>query len=124
MKEAIENTKIYRPWGYYNSLVNEKKWKVKLIEVKPKESLSLQMHKHRSEHWVVVEGIATVEISDRKFTLGPNQSTYIPSGARHRLSNSGEIPLSIIEIQSGSYLGEDDIIRFDDKYGRLEMNNQ
>ena len=123
VKEGIENTKIYRPWGYYNSLVNEKKWKVKLIEVKPKESLSLQMHRHRSEHWVVVEGIATVEISARKFTLGPNQSTYIPSGARHRLSNSGEIPLSIIEIQSGSYLGEDDIIRFDDKYGRLKINN-
>ena len=90
MKEGIENTKTYRPWGFYNSLVNEKKWKVKLIEVKPKESLSLQMHRHRSEHWVVVEGIATVEISDRKFILRPNQSTYIPSGARHRLSNSGE----------------------------------
>ena len=122
IKEGIENKKILRPWGSYNSLVNENTWKVKLIEVKPKECLSLQMHKYRSEHWVVVQGIAEIEVDNKKFTLYPNQSTYIPVGSKHRLSNPGANILSIVEIQSGSYLGEDDIIRFEDKYGRLKKN--
>ncbi len=122
IKEGIENKKILRPWGSYNSLVNENTWKVKLIEVKPKECLSLQLHKYRSEHWVVVQGIAEIEVDNKKFTLYPNQSTYIPVGSKHRLSNPGANILSIVEIQSGSYLGEDDIIRFEDKYGRLKKN--
>ena len=117
-KEIQENKKVYRPWGFYISSIEDKKWKVKLICVKPKESLSLQKHKYRSEHWVVVSGKATVEINKNTFNLSKNKSTYIPLGMKHRLSNQGNKPLILIEVQSGSYLGEDDIIRYEDNYGR------
>ncbi len=117
-KEANSNRKGFRPWGFYISILEDQKWKVKIIHVNPGAKLSLQMHHHRSEHWVIVKGKAEVEIDDKKFTITKNESTYIPLGARHRLSNPGEIPLELIEVQSGSYLGEDDIIRFDDQYGR------
>lgn len=116
--EGQTHRKIYRPWGDYTSVVDSSNWQVKLINVKPGEKLSLQMHHHRSEHWIVVSGTANVEIDERNFTLTGNQSTYIPLGSKHRLSNPGKINLVLIEVQSGSYLGEDDIIRFDDIYGR------
>ncbi len=116
--EAIQHQKNFRPWGNYESLIKEKKWQVKLINVKAGESLSLQKHQYRSEHWVVVSGEANVEINEKKFTLKENQSTYIPLGCKHRLSNKSKNNLVIIEIQSGSYLGEDDIERFEDNYGR------
>ena len=112
------NQKIYRPWGHFISIVEGDKWKVKRIEVKPKSSLSLQKHNYRAEHWIVVDGTAKVEINDTKLILKENQSTYIPLGAKHRLSNPGDKPLILIEVQSGDYLEEDDIIRFDDVYGR------
>ena len=92
---------------------------MKIINVKPGEKLSLQMHHHRSEHWIIVSGTAQVEIDDKEITLHENQSSYIPIGAKHRLSNPGKIPLKLIEVQSGSYLGEDDIYRFEDNYGRI-----
>ena len=117
-KEGISHRRIYRPWGNYLSIVEDSDWQVKLINVKPGEKLSLQMHHHRSEHWIVVSGTAKAEINDKVVTLSENQSTYIPLGSRHRLSNPGKIPLNLIEVQSGKYLGEDDIVRFDDKYGR------
>ena len=116
--EATSHTKVYRPWGNYLSVVEENRWKVKLIEVKPNAKLSLQMHHHRSEHWVVVEGTAKVEIDNQVKILSENESVYIPLGSKHRLSNPGKISLTLIEVQSGSYVGEDDIIRFDDIYGR------
>ena len=119
LKEGLIHQKIYRPWGNYNSIIQDKKWQVKLINVKPKEALSLQLHRYRSEHWVIVSGKAKVEIEDKVLFLSENQSTYIPLGAKHRLTNVGELPLAIIEVQSGSYIGEDDIVRFEDKYGRL-----
>ncbi len=118
--EGEMHSKIYRPWGNYMSIAEESRWQVKMIEVKPNGKLSLQMHHHRSEHWVVVKGRAKVEIEDKIDFLTENQSTYIPLGKKHRLSNPGKIPLIIIEIQSGSYVGEDDIVRFEDLYGRLE----
>ena len=117
-KEGLLHKKIYRPWGSYLSLVEDKRWQVKRIEVTPGSSLSLQMHHHRAEHWTVVEGTAKVEIDDNIFILSENQSTFIPLGAKHRLSNPGKITLTLIEVQSGDYLGEDDIIRFKDEYGR------
>ena len=121
--EGEKHSKIYRPWGSYISIAEESRWQVKMIEVKPNGKLSLQMHHHRSEHWVVVKGRAKVEIEDKVNFLNENQSTYIPLGKKHRLSNPGKIPLVIIEIQSGSYVGEDDIIRFDDLYGRTNLKN-
>ena len=115
----IENhKKNYRPWGHYLSISEDIGWQVKKIEVKPGCSLSLQMHHHRSEHWVIVEGTALVELNGQKDLLTENQSTYIPLGSKHRLSNPGKVPLTLIEVQSGSYLGEDDIHRFEDIYGR------
>ncbi len=117
-KEAKETKKVFRPWGFYISSIEDKNWKVKLICVMPKQSLSLQKHKYRSEHWVVVSGEAKIEINDKIFNLSVNKSTYIPVGSKHRLSNPGSKPLILIEIQSGSYLGEDDIIRYEDNYGR------
>ena len=93
-------------------------WKIKRIEVNPGASLSLQLHKKRAEHWIVVEGLAKIEIAEKKFELIANQSCFVPVGTKHRLSNPGETPLIIIEVQSGEYLGEDDIVRFDDVYGR------
>jgi len=116
--ESNTNTKMYRPWGNYTSLVEEGNWKVKRIEIKPYSSLSLQSHKYRAEHWVVVNGIAKVEIDNKISTLNVNESIYVPKGTKHRLSNTKDIPLTIIEVQSGSYLGEDDILRFEDNYGR------
>ena len=112
--------KGFRPWGHYLSVVEGNRWQVKLILVKPGEKLSLQMHHHRSEHWVVVSGTARVEVDNKISTLSENQSVYIPLGSKHRLSNPGKIDLTIIEVQSGSYVGEDDIVRFEDLYGRSE----
>ncbi len=116
--EGKEHKKMYRPWGYYESIIEEERFQVKLINVKHGEKLSLQMHHHRSEHWIVVSGTAKVEIEQKVIILHENQSAYIPIGAKHRLSNPGKIPLKLIEVQSGSYLGEDDIERFEDIYGR------
>ena len=116
--EGINHRKIYRPWGNYDSVVEGERWQVKRIEVKPAVSLSLQMHHHRTEHWIVVTGTAEVEIDSEKFIIGENKSIYIPLGSTHRLSNPGKIPLILIEVQSGSYLQEDDIVRIDDMYGR------
>ena len=107
-----------RPWGWYEVIDQGNRYKVKRIEVKPNASLSLQKHLHRAEHWVVVEGTAQIEVDEKIFIIKENESTYIPLGSKHRLSNPGKIPLRIIEVQSGSYLEEDDIERFDDNYGR------
>ncbi len=120
-KEAKIHSKVYRPWGYYTSIIQKKRWQVKRIEVKPGASLSLQMHQHRSEHWVVVKGTALVERDSEKQFLEENESTYIPLGCKHRLTNPGTTPLELIEIQSGSYVSEDDIIRLDDNYGRKDI---
>ncbi len=117
-QEHLLHRKVYRPWGWYDSIDEGSRFKVKRIQVKPKSSLSLQMHHHRAEHWVVVKGTAEVTCGDRVVLLTENQSTYIPLGEVHRLRNPGTIPLEIIEVQSGSYLGEDDIVRFEDHYGR------
>jgi mannose-1-phosphate guanylyltransferase len=108
----------HRPWGTYTVLEDGVFYKIKRIEVKPKSLLSLQLHEHRSEHWIIVEGIATVTNGEETFDLQINQSTFIPVKTKHRLANNTDNPLIIIEIQCGSYLGEDDIIRFNDKYGR------
>ncbi|BFM16874.1 mannose-1-phosphate guanyltransferase [Maricurvus nonylphenolicus] len=110
--------KVYRPWGYYDSIDNGDRFQVKRIVVKPGGQLSLQMHHHRAEHWVVVSGTAKVTKGDETYLVSENESTYIPLGVKHRLQNPGSIPLEMIEVQSGSYLGEDDIVRFDDSYGR------
>ncbi len=118
ISEGQNHSKVNRPWGHYLSIVGESRWQVKLISVKPGEKLSLQMHHHRSEHWVVVKGTAKVEIDQKISILSENESIYIPLGSKHRLSNPGKIKLILIEVQSGSYVGEDDIVRFEDKYGR------
>jgi mannose-1-phosphate guanylyltransferase/mannose-6-phosphate isomerase len=118
--EATLHKRVYRPWGSYESLVSAGRFQVKRIVVNPGQQLSLQMHHHRAEHWIVVSGTATVTCNDKEFLLGEDQSTYIPLGNRHRLSNPGVIPLEIIEVQTGSYLGEDDIVRFQDVYGRSQ----
>ena len=117
-KEGKFNKKMYRPWGSYTCLIESESWQVKILKIKPFASLSLQLHHHRSEHWVVVNGTAKVEIDGLESTLVKNQSIFVPLGLKHRLSNPKNIPLEIIEVQNGSYLGEDDIERFDDKYGR------
>ncbi len=117
-EEQNLHRKVYRPWGWYDSIDGGERFKVKRILVHPKASLSLQMHHHRAEHWVVVSGTAEITNGDKITILSENQSTYIPLGQTHRLSNPGTIPLEIIEVQSGSYLGEDDIVRFEDQYGR------
>jgi mannose-1-phosphate guanylyltransferase len=109
---------VHRPWGTYTVLEEGRHYKMKRIVVKPRASLSLQMHEHRSEHWVVIEGVAEIVNGDKTFRLEHDQSTYIPAGHKHRLSNPGDTDLAIIEVQTGSYLGEDDIVRFDDIYGR------
>ena len=109
---------VYRPWGKYDSIDNGERFQVKRITVKPGEKLSVQMHHHRAEHWIVVSGTANVTIDDSVAMLTENQSIYIPIGAVHALENPGKIPLELIEVQSGSYLGEDDIVRFSDRYGR------
>ena len=110
---------VHRPWGHYTVLEDSLRYKIKRIEVKPGASLSLQMHYHRSEHWVVVSGTANVINGDKVFVVHTNESTYIPAGCLHRLSNPGFAPLVMIEVQSGDYLGEDDIVRFEDSYGRI-----
>tara|TARA_Y100000589_G_scaffold329678_1_gene376945 strand:+ start:197 stop:1636 length:1440 start_codon:yes stop_codon:yes gene_type:complete len=120
ISEGLEHKQIFRPWGHYETLIEDLKWKVKIITVKPFEQLSLQKHLHRSEHWVVVKGQALVQVNEKKIILKENESTYIPQGSKHRLINDLNKLLVIIEIQTGSYLGEDDIIRFDDNYGRIK----
>ncbi len=117
-EEKNLHRKVNRPWGWYDSVDEGERFKVKRIQVKPGASLSLQMHHHRAEHWIVVKGIAEITNGDQVLTLHENQSTFIPQGQTHRLANPGTEPLEIIEVQSGSYLGEDDIVRFEDTYGR------
>jgi len=119
--EGKAHRKIYRPWGSYTGVTEGSRWQVKRISVNPGASLSLQMHHHRAEHWIVVKGTAIVELNGQEQLLTENQSTYIPLGCKHRLSNPGKIPVEMIEVQSGEYLGEDDIVRFQDRYGRSEL---
>jgi mannose-1-phosphate guanylyltransferase/mannose-6-phosphate isomerase len=123
-EEQTLHRKVHRPWGWYDSIDEGGRFKVKRIQVKPKASLSLQKHHHRAEHWIVVTGTAEITNGDKVLTLTENQSTYIPLGAVHRLVNPGSIPLEIIEVQSGSYLGEDDIVRLEDNYGRSSENGE
>jgi mannose-1-phosphate guanylyltransferase / mannose-6-phosphate isomerase len=118
--EHALHRKVHRPWGWYDSIDNGPRHQVKRIMVKPGAALSLQMHHHRAEHWIVVQGTAEVTNGDKVILLSENQSTYIPLGQTHRLRNPGKVPLEIIEVQSGSYLGEDDIVRFEDTYGRVQ----
>ena len=120
--ESKAHRKIYRPWGSYDGVTEGERWQVKRIVVNPGASLSLQMHHHRAEHWIVVQGTAVVEKDGGRELVGENQSTYIPLGCRHRLSNPGKIPVELIEVQSGPYLGEDDIVRFEDRYGRSDAS--
>ena len=116
--ECLAHRKVHRPWGTYDGIESGERYQVKRIIVEPGASLSLQMHYHRAEHWIVVRGTARVTRGDETFLLTENESTYIPPGTRHRLENPGKLPLELIEVQSGAYLGEDDIVRFDDVYGR------
>jgi mannose-1-phosphate guanylyltransferase/mannose-6-phosphate isomerase len=116
--EQLLHRKVHRPWGWYDSIDHGPRDQVKRIMVKPGAALSLQMHHHRAEHWIVVKGTAEVTVGSKVILLAENQSTYIPLGETHRLRNPGKVPLEIIEVQSGSYLGEDDIVRFEDTYGR------
>jgi len=116
--EATVHQRVFRPWGAYESLVVGEHFQVKRLTVNPGQTLSLQLHHKRAEHWVVVSGVADIVRGEEHLTLGPDESTYIPLGMKHRLANRGEAPLEVIEVQSGSYLGEDDIVRFDDVYGR------
>ncbi|VVN27713.1 mannose-1-phosphate guanylyltransferase/mannose-6-phosphate isomerase [Pseudomonas fluorescens] len=117
--EHINHREVYRPWGVYDSIDNGHRYQVKRITVKPGAKLSVQMHHHRAEHWIVVSGTAKVTNGEKTYLVTENQSTYIPIGQVHALENPGVIPLELIEVQSGSYLGEDDIVRFEDKYGRV-----
>lgn len=117
--QAVENRKVIRPWGWYDTVDFGERFQVKRIGVKPGASLSLQRHHHRAEHWVVVSGTARVTRGTETFLVGENESAYIPIGEIHRLHNPGKVDLEVIEVQSGSYLGEDDIVRLDDRYGRL-----
>jgi mannose-1-phosphate guanylyltransferase/mannose-6-phosphate isomerase len=116
--EHLSHTRVHRPWGYYESIDAGDRFQVKRIVVKPEGALSLQMHHHRAEHWVVVSGTAKVTCGEKQFLVAENESTYIPVGVKHRLENPGKMPLHLIEVQSGGYLGEDDIVRFDDQYRR------
>lgn len=118
--EARLHARVYRPWGSYESLIDGDRFQVKRIVVNPGGKLSLQKHHHRAEHWIVVSGTAEVTCEDKVFMLGEDESTYIPLGHKHRLVNPGRIPLELIEVQSGTYLGEDDIVRYDDIYGRSD----
>jgi mannose-1-phosphate guanylyltransferase/mannose-1-phosphate guanylyltransferase/mannose-6-phosphate isomerase len=117
-KEATEHRRAYRPWGHYEGLIMGDRFQVKKIEVRPGAKLSLQKHFHRAEHWVVVSGTAIVRRDGEEIMLRENESVYLPLGCIHRMENPGKIPLTLIEVQSGSYLGEDDIVRFEDTYGR------
>lgn len=118
-EESANHRRVYRPWGSYEGIAQAERFQVKRIVVNPGQQLSLQMHHHRAEHWIVVRGTAKVECGDKTFLLSEDQSTYIPLGTTHRLSNPGVIPLELIEVQTGAYLGEDDIVRFEDTYGRV-----
>jgi len=118
LPETILHLKVYRPWGYYEVLDESSHFKVKRLSINPKASLSLQMHHHRCEHWVVVKGSAWITCGDKEYLLTQNQSTYISQDVKHRLTNPNETPLEIIEVQTGSLLDEKDIIRFEDVYGR------
>jgi len=120
--ESALHREVFRPWGSYDSIDNGDRFQVKRLSVKPGGVLSLQMHHHRAEHWIVVQGTARITRNDETFLLAENESTYIPIGATHRIENPGKVPLHIIEVQSGSYLGEDDIVRFEDNYGRKGTN--
>jgi len=122
--EAILHRRVFRPWGSYEGIDNADRYQVKRIVVKPGATLSLQMHYHRAEHWIVVKGTAKVTNGSKTILLCENQSTYIPLGEQHRLENPGVIPLELIEVQSGSYLGEDDIVRFEDNYGRVKEERE
>ncbi|MGD0151978.1 MAG: mannose-1-phosphate guanylyltransferase/mannose-6-phosphate isomerase [Xanthobacteraceae bacterium] len=117
-EQVVQHLRVYRPWGYYQAIDNGSRYQVKRIVVKPNAMLSLQKHSHRSEHWVVVRGTAEVTMGSEILTVHENESTYIPIGSVHRLANPGKIPLELIEVQVGSYLGEDDIVRLTDQYGR------
>jgi mannose-1-phosphate guanylyltransferase/mannose-6-phosphate isomerase len=119
-RAAVEHRRMYRPWGYYQDVDLAARYRVKRIVVKPGSTLSLQKHFHRSEHWVVVQGTAEVTVHDKVSTVHENESIYIPIGSVHRLANPGKIPLELIEVQVGSYVGEDDIVRLDDVYGRVK----
>jgi len=116
--EHVSHKRVYRPWGYYETIDEGTRFQVKRLMVKPGHALSLQMHHHRAEHWVVVSGTARVVRGEETLVLSENESTYIPLGTKHRLENPGKVPLFLIEVQSGGYLGEDDIVRFDDRYQR------
>jgi mannose-1-phosphate guanylyltransferase len=116
--EHINHREVYRPWGMYDSIDSGERYRVKRITVKPGARLSVQLHHHRAEHWIVVSGTAQITVAEEKKILSENESIYIPLGKTHCLENPGKIPLELIEVQSGSYLGEDDIVRFDDVYGR------
>jgi mannose-1-phosphate guanylyltransferase/mannose-6-phosphate isomerase len=116
--ETSLHREVFRPWGSYDSIDSGDRFQVKRLMVKPGACMSLQLHHHRAEHWIVVSGTARITRGDETFLLEENQSTYIPLGTRHRIENPGKIPLHIIEVQSGGYLGEDDIVRFEDRYGR------
>jgi mannose-1-phosphate guanylyltransferase/mannose-6-phosphate isomerase len=120
--ESSLHREVFRPWGSYDSIDNGERFQVKRLSVKPGGVLSLQMHHHRAEHWIVVQGTARITRDDKTFLLSENESTYIPIGATHRIENPGKMPLHLIEVQSGSYLGEDDIVRFEDNYGRQGTN--
>lgn len=117
--EAVTPSRVHRPWGCYEGLGMSDRYQVKILEVKPGAKLSYQMHHRRNEHWIVVQGTARVTLDDETFLVETNQSTYIPVGAKHRVENPGDVPLKIIEVQTGDYFGEDDIVRFDDVYGRV-----
>lgn len=112
------HVQVHRPWGSYTVLEEARSYKIKRVSVSPGKLLSLQLHRHRSEHWIVVSGKADIQLGEERFVLSPNESTFVRAGVRHRLGNSGTAPLEVIEVQSGDYLGEDDIVRFDDEYGR------
>jgi mannose-1-phosphate guanylyltransferase/mannose-6-phosphate isomerase len=117
--EAMVHTKVYRPWGCFQTLDSGNGFQVKRLVINPGASISLQLHRQRSEHWVVVSGVAIVTCGDESLILTPNESTYIPVDTKHKLENMGEVPLEVVEVQTGSYLGEDDIVRFEDDYGRV-----
>ena len=119
-EEVLEHQEVIRPWGRYRVLEKSERYKIKKVTVKPGETLSLQMHYHRSEHWVVIRGTAEVTVDNKIYFIHEGESTFVPKSTIHRLANRGKIPLEIIEIQNGEYVGEDDIERFDDKYGRIE----
>ena len=120
--ESSLHREVFRPWGSYDSIDNGERFQVKRLSVKPGGVLSMQMHHHRAEHWIVVQGTARITCNDKVFLLSENESTYIPIGATHRIENPGKVPLHIVEVQSGAYLGEDDIVRFEDNYGRQGTN--